>query len=278
MKNQKTITSLLLLAILFSVTNATYAQGMGPGQGTPPGMELPADWDTMTEAEQQAYMEANKPEGMEAGAPRGESMTETPRADTQKARKAKNYQKFTGTLEPKKTFTDETEIQNLEAVSFLQQRGVIDGYEDGSFGAQNAINRAESLKVLLEALGEEVTATGTSEFSDVSADAWYAGYVNKAKALGIVDGYEDGTFQPAQTVNQVELLKIAFESFGIDLSDYPVTSLPAGTDTTAWYASYLQYALDNALLDEADIKVGEGMNREGFSELVYRLILQQEAL
>lgn len=250
------------------------------GNGNREKMELPDGWEDMTDDEKKVYREENRPEGTENIEKTQEKVAAQSSTSnyTKKVRKAQNYKKFSGTLQARKTFTDSSEIENKEAVSYLQQRGILGGYSDGSFGAKKSINRAESLKVLLEALGEEITDTTTSEFSDVPSGAWFTGYVNKAKELGIVKGYEDGTFQPGKTVNQVELMKIAFESFGIDLSDYTVTSLPSGTDSNAWYAKYLQYALDNDLLDEEDVNLSEGMDRESFSELVYRLIQQQEGL
>lgn len=195
-----------------------------------------------------------------------------------KARKGESFKKFTGKLRPKKEFADNSKIKNKDAVEFLQQRGVLDGYSDGSFKPQNSINRAESLKVILEALGEEPSSADYSRFTDVPKNAWFTGYVNKAKEKGIIKGYEDGSFKPSQTVNQTELLKIAFESFGIDLSDYEVSDLPDEADENAWYAKYLQYALDNDLLDEDDVDLSEGMTRDTFSDVIAKLIQQQEAL
>jgi hypothetical protein len=65
-------------------------------------------------------------------------------------------------------------------------------------------------------------------------------------------------------VIQAELLKIAFETFGIDISNYNVINLPNGISTTQWYSPYLQYALDSNLLDEEDAKPSIGMTREEF--------------
>jgi hypothetical protein len=250
------------------------------------GISLPADWETMTQEERGAFTQEHglRGRGSRDGSRRGNIDPERQgrgaeaRMYTRNARKALRYQRFSGQLREKKTFTDSTLIRNRAAVEFLQQRGILDGNDDGSFNPQGAINRAESLKVLLEALGEVVDEEGASVFSDVPRSAWYAGYVGRARALGIVKGYGDGTFRPGQTVNQVELLKIAFESFGIALSDYPVTSLPDGIDPNAWYAVYLQYALDNDLLDEEKVNPSTGMTRELFSEVIYRLIQQQENL
>ena len=262
----------------------------GNGQRPPEGVALPDDFESMSDDERREYFENNRPEGVEipenAGEKKGgffnfgrrDSSGERPKDFGKNARKGKNFKKFDGELRPKKNFSDAGEIENLDAVQFLQQRGILDGYEDGSFGPENSVNRAESLKILLEALGEAPDTSAASEFSDVPADAWFAGYVAKAKDRGIVRGYEDGSFQPGKTVNQAELLKMSFESFGIDLSDYEVSDLPDGVDENAWFAPYLQYAIDNNLVDESDIDLSGGMNREAFSELTYRLIQQQEAL
>ncbi len=246
-------------------------EGMEGRQGRRGNFETPEGWEEMTDDERKIYREENRPEGAEERQTMKGAMNYG-----SKSRKAKNYKKFAGKLHQKRQFKDENKISNQAAVSFLQQRGILDGYEDGSFGPENPINRAESLKVLLEALGEDIEANGTTNFSDVPQGAWFAKYVRRAQNIGIVKGYEDGSFRPAQTVNQVELLKLAFESFGIDLSTYEVTS--SDIDSGAWYAVYLQYALDNNLLDKEDVDLANGMNRDAFSEVIYRLIQQQENL
>ena len=193
-------------------------------------------------------------------------------------REARNYQSFTGEKRAAKRFPDDAKIQYKEAVTELYQRGILDGSGDGNFNPEWSINRAESLKVLFEALGEDVSSgSGATGFSDVPSDAWFAKYVAVAKQKGIVKGYSDGTFRPADTVNQVELLKLAFESFGIDLTGYPVNNLPSGIASDAWFASYLQYALDNDLLELSEVDPGQGLSRELFAEMVYRLIKQQES-
>ena len=280
MKTNKTaLSALVLMSIVLGTTGSTFAfeNGRGGGGGQNANFDKPDNWTSLSQEERRAFMQD---QGMEPGNNQSQNRSKNTASKrfNQNAKKAQNYTRFSGGLKTKKNFNDKSQIENLAAVEFLQQRGILDGYADGSFKPDNAINRAESIKVLLESLGESPLAGGVSEFSDVPADAWFAGYVNKAKQKGIVKGYSDGSFQPGKTVNQVELLKVAFESFGIDLSDYPVTTLPNGSDTNAWYAPYLQYAVDNNLLDADTVNPGEGMTREAFSEVIYRLIQQQENL
>ena len=272
-----TMVAFALISVL-AVSSSIYAYGEQWDD-----IERPDNWTEMTQEERQSFLEAN---GIEMKGTRSKLRIANPLENQLKmnqvqnrynisAQKAGNYQKFTGELKQKREFIDGSQIRNKEAVEFLQQRGILDGYGDGSFKPENPINRAESIKVLLESIGEAPDTEIEDNFVDVPADAWFSGYVAKAKRQGIIKGYEDGTFRPAQTVNQVELLKIAFETFGIDLSDYPITDL-IESDMNAWYAPYLQYAVDNNLLET--MALGEGMTREAFPEVIYRLIQQQEML
>ena len=300
MKTTKFLAIISIAALSISGSLSVYGEGQGSGGGQMGGqntsIERPDNWLEMTQEERQIFMQAQgatsmtdeeratfqstkQLENQGTNASQGANQkNQSQNSFTQQAKKAENYKKFTGVLKQKKNFTDAASIKNKNAVEFLQQRGILDGYGDGSFKPENPINRAESIKVLLESIGEAPDEVTQATFTDVSVHAWFAGYVQKAKRQGIVKGYEDGSFRPEKTVNQVELLKVAFESFGIDLTDYPITNLPADSDMNAWYAPYLQYAIDNNLLDLETVNPGEGMTREAFSEVIYRLIQQQEAI
>lgn len=55
-------------------------------------------------------------------------------------------------------------------------------------------------------LGAVPTALATTAmFSDVSEGDWYYEAVENLASLGIVEGYEDGTYLPANDVNRAEL-------------------------------------------------------------------------
>ncbi|MEN6459934.1 MAG: S-layer homology domain-containing protein [Syntrophomonas sp.] len=86
------------------------------------------------------------------------------------------------------------------------EKGLIQGYEDGSFKPDNNITRAEFVAVLNRALG--LTAKTAITFSDVSSDVWYAGDIEKAKAAAYISGYRDGTFKPDNPITRVEVAKI----------------------------------------------------------------------
>lgn len=96
-------------------------------------------------------------------------------------------------------------------------QGIIEGYPDGTLRPRQSINRAEALKILLlTASSDRILADlGSPDlppplFSDVPPDAWFAGYVAKGQALGLIEGYHDGTFRPEQPITRAEAAKIIY--------------------------------------------------------------------
>lgn len=58
-----------------------------------------------------------------------------------------------------------------KVITQWQEKGLISGYEDGTFKPDNSVTRAEFVIILNKALG--FTQKGNVTFSDVSANAWY---------------------------------------------------------------------------------------------------------
>jgi hypothetical protein len=113
-------------------------------------------------------------------------------------------------------------------------------------------------------------------FSDVIDGSWYIPYLQEAYEQGIVEGYPDGSFQPASTVNKVEILKMVIEAFGLDgdLKTEITTTLYPDVDETAWYATYVQLANEMGiyydLMLSDNFNPAEAMTRGEIAELVYR--------
>jgi flagellar hook assembly protein FlgD len=103
---------------------------------------------------------------------------------------------------------------NCEAIEWVKEQDIFKGYSDSTFGYNQAINRVELLKVLMEFLEIDVSpVAGNLGFSDVEAGAWYMPYIAAAKDLGIFQGDAGkSTARPADSVNRAESLKLTFES------------------------------------------------------------------
>ena len=164
------------------------------------------------------------------------------------------------------------------AISVLTEDGILDGYSDGSFRPNGEINRAELLKVLIEARGIMPDEGKYNNcFPDVN-DGWYAPFVCYAKEMGWVEGYSDGLFRPSSSVNKVEALKILFQVYEAGLSEEnPVASLRyPDVDTNAWYAIYVWKASVLGILEETpgtNFNPSSYSTRGGVSEEVYRYLV-----
>lgn len=94
----------------------------------------------------------------------------------------------------------------------LSSLGILEGYEDGTFKPEGTITRAEFAAVTVRLLGAEDSAQGAiggGQFSDVPDDQWFAGYVNYAASLGIINGMgRRGTFAPQEPVKYQEAVKM----------------------------------------------------------------------
>ncbi|NCP67488.1 S-layer homology domain-containing protein [bacterium] len=123
-----------------------------------------------------------------------------------------------------------------KSIEVLQNAGVVAGYEDGTYQPDKVLNRAELTKIVIESIYDEEEFAEAAEncFSDVQATDWFAKYVCFAKSEGIVEGNPDGTFKPANAINQAEALKIVLNSFYDDI--------PTSGDDEAWYQTFLDEA------------------------------------
>jgi predicted DNA-binding antitoxin AbrB/MazE fold protein len=150
-------------------------------------------------------------------------------------------------------FTDvDSNSTYYNALNYLKEEGIVNGYEDGSFKPENKINRAEFTKILIEATTEdseiaECTAYYANQtnapakiFSDVIAyfggsmvSEWYVNYICVAKEKTFVNGYPDGSFKPSQYITFVEAAKIITKTRGIPMDE-----------GEPWYQIYVEQ-LDN---------------------------------
>lgn len=71
-------------------------------------------------------------------------------------------------------------------VNCIAQKGIINGYPDGSFGAEENISYAQALTILVRLLGYS---------GEDVAYKWPDGYIKKAQALGITRGITFGTYE-----------------------------------------------------------------------------------
>ena len=93
------------------------------------------------------------------------------------------------------------------AVSTLANAGLITGYPDGSFKPNANITRAEFATIAIRFFLEEGVEITENNLTDVKGH-WAEANINLAYALGLINGYPDGTFRPNQLITRAEAMTI----------------------------------------------------------------------
>lgn len=90
--------------------------------------------------------------------------------------------------------------------------GVVKGYSDLTFKPGALVNRAEALKMIVEANPEASLMTGKHIFDDVESGAWYEKYIVHALYKGIANGKSRTSFAPGESVTRAEIAKMVYMS------------------------------------------------------------------
>ena len=109
-------------------------------------------------------------------------------------------------------FATETE----SAVEVLSALNILEGRGNGDFALNSKVTRAEMAAIICRAKNAENNAIATTDFSDVAADHWAAGYIGWAAAEKIVNGRGNGTFDPDADVTINEAIKMIICAMGYE--------------------------------------------------------------
>ena len=167
-----------------------------------------------------------------------------------------------------------------DAIKYLKDEGIIGGYADGSYKPNSTINRAEFTKIIMGSVStsEElqncaanytmVTDYNVTLFTDVNFEmvggnepVWYFDYVCMAKLNEVIQGYEDGSFKPAQDINFVEAAKIITKAMGYQMD----------AETTPWYMGYVTELETRNAIPTAIAGFDHKITRGEMAEIAYRL-------
>ena len=119
-----------------------------------------------------------------------------------------------------KDFTDSSKIQYTEAVDVMSAVKVIDGYAEGDFRPSTTLTRGAAAKIICNLILGPTTASAlvadAAPYSDVPTSHTFAGYIAYCQKEGIISGYADGTFKPANTLTGYAFMKMLLGALGYD--------------------------------------------------------------
>ncbi len=102
------------------------------------------------------------------------------------------------------SFKDVDDSQWFAAsVGYMEKRGLISGYQDGTFKPHQSITRAEFARILA-GYANLTPAAGTS-FADVKSNHWAKGYIGAVQEAGLMSGVGNGRFAPSAKITRQEV-------------------------------------------------------------------------
>ena len=152
-----------------------------------------------------------------------------------------------------KDFTDNSKINYEEAVEVMSTLGVVGGYTDGSFNPQGTLTRGAAAKIICNLILGTTTADAltadAAPYKDVPTNNVFAPYIAYCQKEGIISGYADGTFKPANTLTGYAFMKMLLGALGLQADKEGYTG-PNWSISVAKRALSKDVALDNGLKGE----------------------------
>lgn len=128
---------------------------------------------------------------------------------------------------------DLPDIKGHWSASFVQalvNRGLINGFPDGTFKPDAPLTRAQYAAVLAKTFDLPLTRPVT-DFVDVPAPFWAYNAIVKANRMGFASGFPDGSFRPDQNLTRVQAIVSLINGLGW---------VGGGLDSLSFYSDRVQ--------------------------------------
>ena len=189
---------------------------------------------------------------------------------------------------PGTTFPDIRGHLSQTAIEALAATGIINGKSPERIAPDASMTRAELATNVPRGLG--VTPAHSGVFTDVTADAWYAGFIGTANSYGIVNGVGNGLFAPQGTMSMQEAVTMvarAAKLCGIDTTLSPsVTSVSIDRlfgreiPIASWAMDSYAFCLRSDILEltKENLEPTRIIRRSEISQMLYNLLDAAELL
>ncbi len=165
---------------------------------------------------------------------------------------------------------------NYQAIQYLKDRTIINGYPDGLFRPEGVVTRAEILKIAANgaSIATNSFAGQVASFPDVAANHPLKQFINWAQTTGAVKGYADGSFRPEAIVTRGEAAKMLLKINNL-LPDPPSNYYFLDAPQTLDLAPYIYFSVLKNLVTANGNRYGTGlgMKRADVAEMMYRILI-----
>lgn len=151
---------------------------------------------------------------------------------------------------PTPSTPDEPEVYRPNGLVLDEHFAYLIGNDDGLIRPEANITRAEVATIFFRLLTDETRESfwsDTNSYTDVAAGSWYNNAVSTLSAIGVLGGYEDGSFRPNASITRAEFAKIAVSFFELEglACENPFLDVAPG----AWYAESVAAAAEIGLIE-----------------------------
>lgn len=163
-------------------------------------------------------------------------------------------------------------------VLYVYENGLMNGVSDTEFAPNETLTRAMVVTILSRMSGEEIDEATESAFSDVAAGMWYSNAIAWAASKNIVNGFEDGTFQPDAPVTRAQLVTILYryaQYKGMDVSTLSdLAQFTDAADVPAYALEAMQWAVGSELISGNGLLIDASANatRAQVAAIIHRFL------
>ncbi|WP_163969595.1 GLUG motif-containing protein [Oceanobacillus halotolerans] len=141
------------------------------------------------------------------------------------------------------------------------ERDVVDGAPDPNndgkflFKPRKDISRAEMVIILVNALGVNLDVDTTTFNDNDDIPHWAIQHVAKAQELGIVEGDQDGNFNPGQLISRAGIATMVQRAYNLDATSSGDIGFEDEDDIPSWAKESVTAVYDYGLME------GQGSNK-----------------
>jgi hypothetical protein len=132
----------------------------------------------------------------------------------------------------------------------LADRGILNGYPDGTFRPDAGITRAEFATLMKGAFPNAPEVRPAVNFSDVPPQYWAYSAIQWAYERGFFSGYPDGTFQPSQMTSRLQTVLVLVSTRSVENAWSPDELLRLYFEDVGQIAAWAKKAASDAIVAE----------------------------
>lgn len=166
-------------------------------------------------------------------------------------------------------------------VKDMSEKGIMTGLNANLFGTNDALARAQFATILYR-MAESPVIEYESLFYDVKAGIYYSIPITWASGFGVVTGYANGNFGPADSINREQLATMLYRyavNSGYDVSAFTsLANYPDGGAVSPFAYDAICWALGEGIItgDRGRINPQGTVNRAVCATMIARFLGYQE--